>query len=83
MCATHQVHCPDPECNWMHLSREPCPRCSKAQVNIRKYTCTIPFLNVKKQVADRQTQKDYSKMREQEVYDSHIANKGQKKGTRR
>ncbi len=41
------------------------------------------FLNVKMQGADREMQKDYSKKREQEVFDSHIANKGQKKGTRR
>ena len=41
-----------------------------------------PFLN-NMQGGDREAQKDYSKKREQEVFDSHIANKGQKKGTKR
>ena len=45
--------------------------------------CTTPFLNIKMQGPDRKVQKEYSMKREQEVFDSRIANKGQKKGTRK
>ena len=44
--------------------------------------CTAPLLIVRIQARDRKAQKDYTKKREQEV-DSRIANKGQKKGTRK
>ena len=44
MCTTHQIHCPTPKCNWIHLNREPCTRCSKVRVSTRKIYiyCSVP-----------------------------------------